>query len=172
MARRSSSKNVAREMFVRTRRAWKDGSKIEIDFTSVTEKRSENYTVTLYNDGEHIDTCTCTGFSYRSHCCHLDHFRMVEQLRTAMTTPAASRVSPLTAVLVEAQQIAQRQQVTQIEAVIAQLTSKMGKQVVTMGVPATPLQPVPQQRVREAEFVGARATLNQNQGFSLLKRSA
>lgn len=132
-----ASKKTAREMYIRTRRAWKDGSKIEIEFTSVNGK-SHDYTVTLWNDGEHTDTCTCPAFPY-GRCPHLKHFTMVEQLRTGMTTVAPT---PVIRELV-------------IEAVVAQLNSKLGHPIITIGASTVPV-PVKDQGQMTAEEIRQR----------------
>lgn len=133
------SKKVQREMFVRTRRAWKDGSKIEIEFTSVKKDGEEttisNHQVTLWFDGEHKDSCTCQGFGRWGHCCHVKHFVIVEQLRAGMTIPAPEVVPVLKSVM--------------IEAIVMQLNRTMGKQVVTLGVPVAPPAQLPTKPARK-----------------------
>lgn len=127
MTARSKKQQESREMFVRTRRQWKDGSKIEIEFTSKVSVNGKvdhisNHTVTLRTGN---DTCSCMGYasSERKYaleeepghgtCCHIEYFRGVENMRRR---------------LVVAEQSVQR-----IESVVALLNLTTGKQVVMIG---------------------------------------
>ena len=168
---------VAREMYVTCRRAWKDGSKIEIDFVSVNGTTSETYTVTIWLKAHtHSDICTCEGFNRRAHCAHIDHFRLVEKLRYAVTSQEVIP-APTKAVLVEA--------------IVFAINKKIGKPVVKIGCDdwmlenskireriflADPLVEVMlsqfEEKPAEKEVIPNRevATLNyRNEGFNLLK---
>jgi hypothetical protein len=113
----TAKKTSNREMFTKTRRAWKDGSKVEINFTSVNGKASNDYTVTLWLDGEHIDTCDCKGFLRYGHCCHVDHYRLVEGLCGDKARAMAALVS--------------------------RINTKFGKVVIRVGVPDAQPAPAP-----------------------------
>lgn len=120
----ATKSTTTRELFVRTRRAWKDGSRIEIDFTSVrTNDKGEvtisNYSVTLWVDDRNDDTCTCMGFSRWGHCCHLEHFVVVEDVRRQIVVAEQSAPS--------------------IQTVVALINLTTGKQVVKIGVPTEPV---------------------------------
>jgi len=156
----ATKKHETREMFVKTRREWRDGSKVEIEFTSVKKIGDlvtgiSQHMVTLYTDGR-PDACTCSGFSRWSHCCHIDHFRLVEDLRRRIVVVA-------------------EQPVQSIRTVVALLNLKFGKAVISIGVPveqpkATPVVevfpvPAPAKPKRDPNA----APLNGNRAFSVLK---
>lgn len=128
---------TTREMYVKTRRAFRATADkrspvmcIVIDFTS--EMRVEgkidhvsNYRVTLWTNGK-PDTCTCMGFSSsdRKHpghgtCCHITHFRLVEDMRRRLVVAEQPKQS--------------------IESVVALINFVEGKGVIKIGASTIPV---------------------------------
>lgn len=160
-----------RQMYVKTRRAFRAEAcksspvvAIQIDFTSEKttakgEMEISNHTVTLFTDGR-PDRCTCQGFARWGHCCHIDHFRVVEGLRRQI--------------------VVAEQPVQSVESVVALLNLIAGKAVVRIGVPAPAPVVVPVVIAPAAKAVlpatkpkrADLAPLNGNRAFSILKRSA
>lgn len=188
----SKKSHETREFYVRTRREWKDGSKVEIEFTSEVKVDGKldhvsNYMVTLHHE-DCGDRCTCMGFgsSERAHpgsgtCCHIEHFRLVEGYTVAIHATCRRL-------------LVAEQPVQSLESVVAILNLVEGKGTISVGASAIPVPPakdlgqmtIKQSRDREwerrmeelpAPVVKKRsadmASLNgSNRGFSLLKRSA
>jgi hypothetical protein len=124
---RSKKNQVTREMYIKTRRAFREIADktspvvcVQIDFTSVKTDNGEvsisNHTVTLWVDGRASDTCSCQGFSTHKHCCHVDHFRLVEMLRVGMTIAATAPAAD------------NKEQA--IEALVASINAKAGETVI------------------------------------------
>jgi len=116
--------NETREMYVKTRRSWHDGSRIEIDFTSEVSvngevERISNYSVTLWISGEQHHTCTCMGYSrWKKNCCHITFFLEVEEIRVTIANESSVAVAA---------------PVLSIDALIAMINSKAGKVVIQCG---------------------------------------
>jgi len=112
------SQPVDRQIFIKTRAAWKDGSRIMFAFTSVKGDVKENYIATIGLAPGESDDCSCDGFFYRGHCSHLDHLKLVETLRYALTSQEVIP-APTKAVL--------------IEAVVFSINKKIGKPLIVRG---------------------------------------
>jgi hypothetical protein len=161
-------KAVNREIFINTRVEWKDGSKIKFYFTSVKGNAEENYIAVLGLKPGCSDDCSCDGFFHRGHCTHLDHFKLVEKLRYALTSQVAL---PATTKKVL------------VEATVLTINKTIGKSVIVIGCDAILLEKIfladniagEVVQANGIEVIEARdlAPLNyRNNGFSLLKRSA